>query len=150
VARTAAHTWGAARWCAYLIVSGLFDRYPHFRAAVAEVGHGWLPQWVIRLGQMITYVSGTTPKLQYTPLEYVQQGRFMCAAEPFEGPEMTKACIDILGEGALMHQSDYPHGEAYFPDTAGMVIHWPIWATLGEQALRKHMYDNAATFLRLV
>ena len=69
VARTAAHTWGAARWCAYLIVSGLFDRYPHFRAAVAEVGHGCLPQWVIRLGQMINYVSGTTPKLQYTPLE---------------------------------------------------------------------------------
>jgi len=39
---------------------------------------------------------------------------------------MTKACIDILGDGVLMHQSDYPHGEAYFPDTAGMVIHWPI------------------------
>ena len=27
---------------------------------------------------------------------------------------MTKACIDILGDGVLMHQSDYPHGEAYF------------------------------------
>ena len=23
---------------------------------------------------------------------------------------MTKACIDILGDGVLMHQSDYPHG----------------------------------------
>ena len=77
---------GAARFCAYVIVSGLFDRYPNFRAAVAEVGHGWLPQWVIRLGQMMRYVSGTTPALQYTPLEYVQQGRFKCAAEPFEGP----------------------------------------------------------------
>ena len=118
--------------------------------SAAEVGHGWLPQWVIRLGQMITYVSGTTPKLKYTPLEYVQQGRFMCAAEPFEGPEMTKACIDILGDGALMHQSDYPHGEAFFPDTAGMVVNWPIWSTLGEQALRKHMFDNAAAFLRLI
>jgi len=99
---------------------------------------------------MIHYVSGTTPKLQYTPLEYVQQGRFKCAAEPFEGPAMTKACIDILGDGVLMHQSDYPHGEAYFPETAGMVIQWPIWSVLGEQALRKHMYDNAASFLRLV
>ena len=36
---------------------------------------------------------------------------------------MTKACIDILGDGVLMHQSDYPHGEAYFPDTAGMECH---------------------------
>jgi hypothetical protein len=40
------------------------------------------------------YVSGTTPALQYTPIECVQQGRFTCAAEPFEGPEMPKACID--------------------------------------------------------
>jgi len=150
VARTAAHPWGAARFCAYLIVSGIFDRYPNFRAAVAEVGHGWLPQWVIRLGQMTQYVSGTTPKLHYTPLEYVQQGRFRCAAEPFEGPAMTKACIDILGPEALMHQSDYPHGEAYFPETASMVLNWPIWSGLGEQALRQHMYDNAAAFLRLL
>ena len=63
---------------------------------------------------------------------------------------MTKACIDILGPGALMHQSDYPHGEAYFPETASMVINWPIWAALGEPALRRHMYDNAAAFLRLL
>ena len=88
--------------------------------------------------------------MHYTPLEYVQQGRFRCAAEPFEGPEMTKACIDILGPGALMHQSDYPHGEAYFPETASMVINWPIWSALGEPALRRHMYDNAAAFLRLL
>ena len=97
---------GAARFCAYVIVSGLFDRYPNFRAAVAEVGHGWLPHWAIRLGQMIKYVSGSVPSLQYTPLEYVQQGRFKCTAEPFEGPEMTRACLDILGDGA----SDAPVG----------------------------------------
>ena len=38
VARTAAHPWGAARLCAYLILSGLFDKYPNLRAAVSEVG----------------------------------------------------------------------------------------------------------------
>jgi hypothetical protein len=96
---------------------------------------------------MMRYVSGTTPALQYTPIECVQQGRFTCAAEPFEGPEMPKACIDLLGDGVLMYQSDYPHGEAYFPDTAEMMIHWPIGSVLREQAIRKHMYDNATTFL---
>src|SRR5713101_1954137 len=30
-----------------------------------------------------------------------------------------------------MHQSDYPHGEAYFPDTAAMVLDWPFWKDLG-------------------
>jgi len=150
VARTAAHPWGAARLCAYLILSGLFDRFPNLQAAASEVGHGWLPNWVIRLGFNNSYVTGVTPKLRYTPLEYVQMGRFRCAAEPFEGAAMTKACIEILGEDVLMHQSDYPHGQSFFPETAGEVMAWPIWSSFGEHALRKHMYDNAAKFLRLI
>ncbi len=146
VARTAAHPWGAARLCSYLIVGRLFDRFPNLRAIVAEVGHGWLPHWLIRLGEMINYVSGTTPPLDYKPIEYAQMGRFTCSAEPMEGPEMTKACIDILGDGCLMHQSDYPHPEAHFPDTAQMVMDWPFWKDMGETALRNHMSGNAEKF----
>ena len=149
-ARTAAHPWGAARLCAYLILSGIFDRYPNLRAGVAEVGHGWLPNWVIRLGFNKSYVQGVTPDLKYTPLEYVQMGRFRCAAEPFEGPAMTKACIEILGEDCLMHQSDYPHGQSWFPETAKEVLDWDFWSQFSEDALKKHMYDNAAGFLRLI
>ena len=149
VARTAAHPWGAARLCAYLIVSGLFDKYPNLRAAVSEVGHGWLPHWVIRLGYNRTYGQGLTPDLKYTPLEYVQMGRFRCAAEPFEGPLMTEACVNILGEDCLMHQSDYPHGEAWFPETAREVMRWDFWGKFSSDALQKHMYDNAASFLRM-
>jgi predicted TIM-barrel fold metal-dependent hydrolase len=149
VARTAAHPWGAARLLSYLIVGQIFDKYPNINAGVAEVGHGWLPHWVIRLGEMIRYVSGATPPLKYLPIEYVQMGRFRCGAEPFEGPAMTKAVIDILGPGVLMHQSDYPHGEAHFPDTAQMVLDWPIWKDLGREALRQHMAGNAERFLRI-
>jgi hypothetical protein len=58
-----------------------------------------------------------------------------------------RAWIDLLGDGVLMHQSDYPHGEGCFPDTAEMVIPWLIGSILGEQALRQYMYDNATTFL---
>ena len=149
VARTAAHPWGAARLCAYLILSGIFDRYPNFRASVSEVGHGWLPNWVIRLGFNKSYVQGVTPDLKYTPLEYVQMGRFRCAAEPFEGPLMTKACVEILGEDVLMHQSDYPHGQAWFPETAKEVMEWDIWSKFSSDALQKHMHTNAYNFLRI-
>jgi predicted TIM-barrel fold metal-dependent hydrolase len=99
---------------------------------------------------MCNYVSGTTPKTDYKPIEYAQMGRFRCVAEPFEGPAMTKAVIDLLGTDALMHQSDYPHGEAHFPDTAEMVIDWPFWKDLGGDALEKHMSGNAEKFLRLI
>ena len=150
VARTAAHPWGAERLCAYLIVSGLFDRYPNFRAATCEVGHGWLPNWLIRLDFHLQYVQGVTPTLKYTPLEYAQMGKFRCAAEAYEGPAMTKACVEILGTNTLMHQSDYPHGQCYYPETAKMVMEWDFWPQFGPDALRKHMYDNAADFLRLI
>lgn len=63
---------------------------------------------------------------------------------------MTKAVIDLLGEDVLMHQSDYPHGEANFLDTAQLVTDWPIWKELGSEALRKHIGDNAGKYLRLV
>ena len=150
VARTAAHPWGAARLLSYLIVGRIFDRFPNIDAGAAEVGHGWLPHWLIRLEEMCNYVSGTTPTLDYKPIEYAQMGRFRCGAEPFEGPAMTKACIDILGTEALMHQSDYPHNEAHFPDTAEMVIDWPFWEEMGSDALEKHMSGNAEKFLRLI
>ena len=123
---------------------------PNINAGAAEVGHGWLPHWLIRLEEMCNYVSGTTPKTDYKPIEYAQMGRFRCGAEPFEGPAMTKAVIDLLGADALMHQSDYPHGEAHFPDTAEMVIDWPFWKDLGGDALEKHMSGNAEKFLRLI
>jgi predicted TIM-barrel fold metal-dependent hydrolase len=149
VARTAAHPWGAARFFAYVILSGMLDRYPNFRVSASEVGHGWLPNWLIRLGFNNEYVQGVTPRLKHTPLEYAQMGRVRCAAEPFEGSAMTKACIEILGEDCLMHQSDYPHGESWFPETAKEVIEWPIWSELSNDALKKYMHDNAAKFLRL-
>ncbi len=149
VARTAAHPWGAARLFAYVILSGMLDRYPKLRFGTSEVGHGWLPNWLIRLGFNKSYVQGVTPDLKYTPLEYAQMGRVRCAAEPFEGPAMTKACVEILGEDALMHQSDYPHGQAWFPETAKDVMEWDIWPKFSKDALKKHMYDNAASFLRL-
>ena len=49
-----------------------------------------------------------------------------------------------------MHQSDYPHGQAWFPETAKEVIDWDFWPTFGKDALQKHMYDNAAKFLRMI
>ena len=61
---------------------------------------------------------------------------------------MTKAIIDILGDGVLMYESDFPHPECTYPDSTDNVLAWqPV---LGEEATRKLMYDNAARFLRLL
>lgn len=150
VARTAAHPWAAARFLSYLIVGRVFDRYPNINAAASEVGQGWLPHWVVRLGEMVNYVGGATPKTDYDPIDYVRMGRFRVGAEPFEGPEITRFCLEMLGENAMMHQSDYPHGEANFPDTAEIVLKWPFWKDFNKEALEKHMSGNAEKFMRIV
>ena len=148
VARTAAHVWGAERLIAYVLISGILDRYPNLRIGTVETGHGWLPHWILRLTSQMRFVKDSVPgDLKMTPLEYVQAGRVFCGIENHEGPLMTKAVIDILGDGVLMYQSDFPHPESLYPNGTDTVIAWQ--STLGETAVRKLMGDNAARFLRL-
>jgi predicted TIM-barrel fold metal-dependent hydrolase len=146
IARTAAHMWGAQRFLAYLICGGVLDRYPNLRAAVVECGHGWLPHWLIRLGQMIDYVKGSVPRPRYAPVEYARMGRVRAAVASHEGEAITRGVIDLLGDAALMYESDYPHPESHFPDSPTIVLGWK---SLGETELRKLLYDNAANYLRL-
>lgn len=149
VARTAAHVWGAQRLLAYVLISGMLDRHPNLRVAAVETGHGWLPNWIIRLTSQIDYVKGAVPKdLKHTPMEYVQMGRVFCAIESHEGPHMTKAVNDLLGDGVLMYASDFPHPECTYPESTDRVLDWePV---LGAEATRKLMGENAARYLRLL
>ncbi|MBV9121666.1 MAG: amidohydrolase family protein [Chloroflexi bacterium] len=148
VARTAAHVWGAERLLAYVLISGMLDRYATLRVATVETGHGWLPHWIIRLTSQAGFVKNSMPAgVKYTPLEYVQQGRIFCGIENHEGVAMTKAVIDLLGDGVLMYQSDFPHPESLFPHSTDTVIGWR--QELGEEATRKLMGENAARLLRL-
>jgi len=148
VARTAAHMWGAERMLAYVLISGMLDRYPTLRVATVETGHGWLPHWIIRLTAQSHFVKGAMPEgVKHTPMEYVQIGRVFCGIENHEGVAMTKSVIDLLGDGVLLYQSDFPHPESLFPDSTDTVIGWQ--SVIGETATRKLMAENAMRFLRL-
>lgn len=149
VARTAAHVWGAQRLMSYVLISGMLDTYPNLRIATVETGHSWLAHWIVRLTSQVSYVKGgVRPDLKHTPLEYVQMGKVFCAIEAHEGPELTKATIDVLGDGVLMYSSDFPHPECMFPDHTDHVIAWGD--TIGKPALRKLMGENACDYLRLL
>ncbi|MFD5112877.1 amidohydrolase family protein [Streptomyces sp. NPDC058220] len=149
VARTAAHVWGAQRLMSYVLISGMLDTYPNLRLATVETGHSWLAHWIVRLTSQVSYVKGgVKPGLKHTPLEYVQMGKVFCAIEAHEGPQLTKATNDILGDGVLMYASDFPHPECMFPEHTDHVLAWG--ETIGEPALRKLMGGNACDYLRLL
>jgi len=101
----------------------------------------------VRLTRQIDYVRGSTPTLEHTPLEYAQMGRVFLSIDFSEGPALTKSATDIIGDGAFMFASDYPHPETIFPDHADTVIAWR--ETLGERAMQKLMWENASRFFRL-
>jgi predicted TIM-barrel fold metal-dependent hydrolase len=148
VARTAAHPWGAQRILAYLLLSGMLDQWPTLRVGFAETGAGWLPNWLLRLNFMKSYLSSSVPDTKYTPLEYAQRGNVFCGIQLYEGAQMAKAIIDICGDGVLMYQSDYPHGECEFPNSVNVVKAWE--PEIGADAMAKLMAGNAERFLRLI
>ena len=148
IARTAAHPWGAQRLLAYVIAGGILDRYPNIKIGFSETGHGWLPYWVLRLDSQVTYVKGAVKPLKHLPSEYVKMGRVFCAIETHEGPQMTKAVIDILGDGCLMYASDFPHPECDWPHSVDNILAWKD--DLGDTPLRKLLGENAENYLRLI
>jgi predicted TIM-barrel fold metal-dependent hydrolase len=147
VARTAAHPWGAQRSLAYIIAGGILDRHPNIKVGYSETGHGWLPYWLLRLDCQVHYVKGVVPKLKMLPSDYARAGRIKVCIEAHEGPQMTKAVNDILGDQCLMYASDFPHPEAAWPHSVDNVLKWGN--IIGESAMRKLLAGNADDYLRM-
>ncbi len=147
IARAAAHPWGAERLTAYLILSGLFDRYPNLRIGFAECSAGWLPGWLVRLGGQKRYMRHAVPETKLDdPMDYARAGHVFCGIELYEGEALAKSIIDVVGDGVLMYQSDYPHPGGEFPDSPAVVMGWKA---IGEAAMTKLLSANAERFLRL-
>lgn len=148
VGRCAGQTWGGQRFLSFMLMGGMLERYPNLRIATLESGHGWLPHWLARLTRQIAYVKGSVPaSVKHSPLELAQMGRVFCSIDASEGVEMTRSVNDLLGDHVLMFGSDYPHPETTFPKHVDSVIDWR--ERLGEPALRKLLWENAARFFRL-
>jgi predicted TIM-barrel fold metal-dependent hydrolase len=54
--------------------------------------------------------------------------------------------MEVVGDGTMMFQSDYPHDQCLFPDTAATVLGWD----LPDETKRNIMSENAARYLRLL
>jgi uncharacterized protein len=147
IARAAAHPWGAQRLLAYVLLSGLFDRYPNLRIAFSECSAGWVGGWLNRLQYQQAYLQTSLPETAQTPIEYAQSGRIFCGVELDEGPVITKSVIDVVGDGVLMYSSDYPHGGCRYPESPDVVLGWE--EHLGRPVLEKLFTENAKRYLRL-
>lgn len=146
VARTAAHPWGAQLRLAYLLLSGVFDRYPNLRVGFSETGSGWLPEWLLRLDGQSKHLKSDGPALEMLPSEYAMAGHVFCGIEFYEGEKVFKYVTDVLGDGVLMYTSDFPHAQCQFPDSPGVFLSWDI----PDQSHKEKLFSgNAERFLRM-
>jgi len=139
IARLCSHPWGAMRLMAGFLAGGVLDRHPGLRLAVLECGFGWLPFWVRRMDEQVSYVGRTAP-LKHLPSEHFAAGRVFCNVEVHEGEPMFEMVTKALGGGVLMFGSDYPHHESWFPHSVDKVL---AWSSLESELRRKLFWENA-------
>jgi uncharacterized protein len=106
---------------------------------VLECGFGWLPFWVRRMDEQVSYV-GRTAKLKMLPSEHFAAGRVFANIEAHEHEPMFEMVTGALGDGCLMFGSDYPHFESWFPNSIDKILEWKSVA--GERA-QKLFWENA-------
>ncbi len=119
---------------------GMMDKYPDLKVAFMEYGAEWLFYMAGRIGHyMPTYrANSTVRKLAKDAItDYLRSGRFFVAPEA-EDP-MLPAEIELLGEGAVLFGSDFPHGEAR-DNAANELLER---ADMSNEQKRKILYDNA-------
>lgn len=134
----------------FLLLSGVFERFPNLRFVMTEQGCAWLPSLLSRLDYFLKGVreSGSIGELRFKPehvlpksaTEYVQQNVWFGLS--FPGVEDIEAARRSVGVDRIMWGSDYPHDEGTFPFTTEalrQVFHdWP------EADVRKVLAENAA------
>jgi predicted TIM-barrel fold metal-dependent hydrolase len=141
IGRTASHPWAAMRMVGAFLGAGIMDRYPNIRLSILESGFGWLPFWARRMEDQVVYMGYVNESLKESMWEYFTGGRFFAGIVIHEGEDMVRAVSDLMGDHLLMFGSDYPHAESRFPKSVDTVLGWQ---SLGEDRMRKLMWDNAA------
>jgi predicted TIM-barrel fold metal-dependent hydrolase len=134
----------------FMLLSGVFERFPGLKFVMTEQGCAWVPAVLDQLDGMLASVRNTRSLgelrfkdehvLPLSATEYFQRNVWMGVSFPSRAD--LKAARTVLGIDRIMWGSDYPHDEGTFPYTTEhlrQVFHdWP------EDDLRRVLAGNAA------
>jgi predicted TIM-barrel fold metal-dependent hydrolase len=134
----------------FLLLSGVFERFPRLRFVMTEQGCSWLPGLLQQLDGILKNVRdrGAIGELRFKPdailprtaTEYVQQNVWFGVSFPHVSD--VEAARSTVGLDHVMWGSDYPHDEGTYPFTTEalrQVFHgWP------EAEVRKVLAENVA------
>ncbi len=133
----------------FLLLSGVFERFPKLKFVMTEQGCTWMPPLLKQLDGVLAGVrdKGAIGELRFKPehvlphsaTEYFQQNVWMGVSFP---QRSDIAAARELGIEKFMWGSDFPHDEGTHPYTREHLRQ--LFSDWSEADLRKVLADNAA------
>ncbi|NQZ98601.1 MAG: amidohydrolase [Myxococcales bacterium] len=124
-----------------MIFSGILEQRPNVKFVLGEAGLGWIPYVLERMDHELHKYGDQMHdhKLSMLPSEIFHRQVLVT----YEDEQFGVECIPRIGFDNVMWASDYPHGDSTWPESRKAIDASPL-AALGEEAVRKITYENAA------
>ncbi len=139
IAHIATHSVEQMMACMDIIMGGVMERFPRLQFGFLEGQCGWLPFWLDRMDDHYEWRHpyGEMQHLKIKPSEYFQRQGY-AAVECDE--EFVSHVVEAIGDERLVTTSDYPHGDAKYPESMDRFFKLP----LSEASKKKILWDNPA------
>jgi predicted TIM-barrel fold metal-dependent hydrolase len=134
----------------FLLLSGVFDRFPRLKFVMTETGCAWAPSLLERMDSTLEAIrtTGQIGELRFKPehrlpksaTEYFHQNVWLGVSFPKIAD--VEAARTTLGFDKFMWGSDYPHDEGTYPYTKLALRQ--TFHDVPEPTLRKVLAENAA------
>jgi len=131
------------------LLAGILERFPNLRMALSEGQVGWMPYMIERLdnlwerGRM--YDPDVREHVPNRPSSYIPGRVYGCIYDDLAGLRAR----DQVGTSQIMFETDYPHADTTFPDTAAVVGRLVTAAGLNEHETWQVVRGNAIDCYRL-
>jgi predicted TIM-barrel fold metal-dependent hydrolase len=124
-----------------MLFSGILESRPNVSFVLGEAGLGWIPYVLERMDHELDKYGDKIGdhRLAMKPSEVFHRQVLVT----YEDEEFGVECIPRIGFENVMWASDYPHGDSTWPESRKAIDDSPL-ASLGDEAVRKITYDNAA------
>jgi predicted TIM-barrel fold metal-dependent hydrolase len=135
---------GASGWMSNLIYSGMFDRFPGLVMVGAEVGAGWIPNFLEHMDDhWWRNRVWTGSQLRMLPSEYFRRNwKVTFIREPF-----AVSVRHWIGVDNMMWSNDYPHHRHDWPYSRRIIEE--SFGGVPEPEKRRMIRDNAVALYDL-
>lgn len=133
---------GASRAMIDWLCSGVLARFPDLKICLSEGQAGWIPFVLERLDHAWDHArayAGVGDRVKNPPSSYVPGRVYSCIFDDYAG----LALRDQIGMGQIMFETDYPHGDSTWPNSADVATRLAQKAGLSEDETWRLLRGNA-------